>query len=433
MSDNSLDTSVAPASGSSHAGRLAPAIVAILSTAISGYCFAVLPVLRGALQAHLHTSLSQFGFLLSAGAVPGAVSALVGGMLVARTGARSVLRVALVGTAVGYFAAAAVRGWIGMLLAVLLIFLFQGCLALATQAYLADLFPGARRRVLSAYLVTVSVMGIGFPLWAEAIVRMQADPTPVSFRQLLHVPFAVVGAPMLLGAVLLRQREPRAQRRSGTARSSTWRRRSLQPGSPVLVALLVLHVISDNAAYLWMSRVLASPSFPASLVTPGVVMASFSLGYAVSRAFLSMLPEQVGRNLLLVAPGLLGGTAFIAGVLSHQQVLTAAGYVLGGFLWSLEYPALLATLSRREGRNFGFALGLVTVGSGIGSFVVPYGMGLAGSALGDARLWTILLWPAVGFLAVGAGGAFWLARYRPFATAERDGTSAAASDASASR
>ena len=162
-------------------------------------------------------------------------------------------------------------------------------------------------------------------------------------------------------------------------------------------------------------------------------MASFSLGYAVSRAFLSVLPEQVGRGLLLVAPGLLGGTAFIAGVLSHQQVLTAAGYVLGGFLWSLEYPTLLATLSRREGRNFGFALGLVTVGSGIGSFVVPYGMGLAGSALGDARLWTILLWPAGGFLAVGAGGALWLARHRPFAGAERDGAFAAASDASASR
>jgi hypothetical protein len=256
-------------------------------------------------------------------------------------------------------------------------------------------------------------VGACLPLWAEVIVQAHAGPSPARFALLLHLPFAIVGAILLLGAAWLGPRAARATGEAEMSHASTWRGKPLQRGSLALVGLLVLHITCDNSAYLWMSRVLGS-YHAVSALTPGRVMSAFSLVYAGSRAVLALMPEHVGRRALLTAPGLLGGTAFALGVLSHQHLLTAAGYVLGGLLWSLEYPTLLATLARREGSNFGFVQGLVMVGAGLTTFVVPYGMGLLGSALGEARLWTILLGPALGFLGVGAGGALWLATHRGF-------------------
>jgi len=78
-----------------------------------------------------------------------------------------------------------------------------------------------------------------------------------------------------------------------------------------------------------------------------------------------VLPEHVGRRAFLVLPGLLGGSALLAGLLSRSQVGTAVGYVLGGACWSFEYPVLVTLVSTYAPHRFGRILALVEVVSGV--------------------------------------------------------------------
>jgi len=391
--------------------RLKYAVVTILLGTFSTYT-EVLPVLRNELQSYFGIGVREFGLLLSIGMVPGALAALAAGVLIDRWGPRAVLRGCLAGIGFGMCLAAQGRRWVIMLVAVATIACFAQPLYIAIQAYLVNLFPRHRRRVLSLNLVIVSTRGILFPLWAEYLLHLQRTHAGLRFSHILHIPFALFSIPMFLGTLLYRR-----QRALGRVSSRTIEdRRSLAvlpPSSMLLILLLVVHGVADTAAYMWMPRVLDSESFPEHPLVPGFVMAAYALVYVLSRGVLSLLPERLGSRVMLVAPGILGGSIFLAGILSRSQPFTALGYVLGAFLWSLEYPAILAVLAGNERHRFGSALAIQMLGAGIGTFLVANLMGWMGAKLGDPQLWAILLVPSLGFPLVGIGGALWLLRYGP--------------------
>ncbi len=386
----------------------ATALLVILGALVS-YPSGVLPIFRDSLQSHFRIDISRLGLLLSAGMIPGSLAALAAGVLVDRRGPGPVLRVCLAGVGAGMLLAGTASGWGLMALASVVMALFSSPLRVALQTYLVGLFPDNRRRALSIDMAVCGSFGILTPLWAEGLLRLTKASSGVTFAQVLHLPFLGLGLLLLAGAVVCRAKPPEAAElhtapeRGGLA--------SLAPGSALLLLMAVLHATADNASCLWLPRILDSASYPVRPLAPGVVMAVFCLGYAVSRAGLAVLPEEAGRRWMLVAPGLLGGSAFLAGLLSRSQVGVSAGYIAGGFLWSLEYPAILAALAARQPRGFGTALALALLGSGVGAFVLSNAMGYLGAHLGEARLWMILLPPACGFLLVGVAGAFWVARY----------------------
>jgi len=101
--------------------RLGCAVVTILLWALGGIT-AMLPVYRDALQSHFGLSLDQFGLLISIGAVPGVLGALIGGMLVDRLGPRAVLGACLFGAAAGMALAGVPAQWVLMLVALGVIF-----------------------------------------------------------------------------------------------------------------------------------------------------------------------------------------------------------------------------------------------------------------------------------------------------------------------
>ena len=123
-----------------------------------------------------------------------------------------------------------------------------------------------------------------------------------------------------------------------------------------------------------------------------------------------MVPDEFGRRAFLVLPGLLGGGAFLAGVLSRDFWLTAGGYVLGAFLWSAEYPAMLGTLAGCGKRHFGLALALAQALTGLLTSAMVMGAGRTMACLGEDRSWQVMAALAGGFLLVGFGGGLWLAR-----------------------
>jgi len=376
-----------------------------------GSYLVVLPVFRGTLQEYYGVETEGFGLLLSIGMIPGALAALAAGAMIQRRGARSVLRVSLLGLGGGMLLAAVAARWTVMLVAVAAMACFAGPLHIAVQSYLANLFPRRRRRVLSMHLVAASAVGALYPLWAEWLLSLQASHPSIRFAHVLHVPFAALAVVSVLGGLLYVRRKSLARPPPAAAPASRWHWARLSRAGAGLVVLMVLHGTCDTAIYFWMPKVLDGESFSRHLLRPGVVVACYLLAYALSRALLAMLPERTGRRAMLVVPGLLGGGLFLAGILSRTQALTGIAWVLGAFVWSVEYPAMMAWLAEKEGRRFGAGMAMCSVGAGVATFAMMNVMGWMGGAIGEERLWTILLIPAAGYPLVGIGGAIWVWRF----------------------
>lgn len=404
-----------PASGSRRhtttRRRFAYAAATILLCSLTSYAANVLPVFRDSLQTYFGIGEARFGLLLSIGLVPGALAGIAGGVLADRWGPRAVLRWGLLGSGLA-MCLAAVGTRYGLMVAAVVLLSVSICPAyIALQPYLVNLFPGQRRRVLSLSLVWISVMGILYALCAEHLLELHQQREGMDFAQVLHVPFALLAAPMLLGALLYRRRKRLGPHRPEADKRRPLLRLSFRPGTWMLIAMGVLHMTADCAAFNWLPRVLDSASFARQVFKPGHVLAAYGAAYVLSRALLAVLPERVGRRLMLVAPGMLGGAAFLVGVFSRSQALTSAGYVLGAFLWSAEYPAIMATIVERDRANFGSALAVMTLISSAAGTVLTYCMGLMGNAVGESRLWMILPLPACLFPLVGVCGLLWLLKH----------------------
>jgi len=120
------------------------------------------------------------------------------------------------------------------------------------------------------------------------------------------------------------------------------------------------------------------------------------------------LPESFGRRSMLIAPGLLGGAAFLVGLSTRTQLGTAAGYIVGGLLWSVEFPVAIAMLARQEPRRLGRLLGTHSFAMGVLWFAMMYLTGRLGEMLPEEQFWKVLLIPALGFPMVGLCGGSWL-------------------------
>ncbi len=386
----------------------------------------ILSVFRDTLQSHFAISIDEFGLMISIGAIPGMLGAVLGGRLVDRRGPRVVLRVCLFGAGVGMAMAALAGEWIYLLIALGVTAGFSSPMWIAAQSYLVRLFPRRRRRVLSLSLVAMSITGVAVPLLAEGLLHLRRTHPSVSFSHILHIPFAAAAAVLLLAVPLYRRKKALGAAAGAPSPAGPAPvRRPLDKSALLLVAMMVVHATCDSSAMMWMPRVLGSSSYAERPLLPGVVTAGFSLAYVLARGLLSVLPEQWGRRAMLIAPGVVGSAVLLAGILSRSQAVTAVCYVVGGFCWSFEFPAILSTLAGSDGRRFGSTLGLLWVGSGLGTFALANTMGLLARSLGDASLWMILILPAAGFPLVSLGGAIWVWRFgRGGAGPEAPGASA---------
>ncbi len=390
--------------------RLLYALIIAAVALIAGYK-GVLPVFRSHLKAYLDIGDAGFGLLFSVGYLPGLASVLLGGQLIDRWGSRRVIRVCLLGMGCGMLvvAFAGQRYW-AFLLATAISGAFNGPLFIAISAYLGKLFPRNQRQVISLNLATTSTGGMIFPLVAEGLLSLASYSEMVGFAEVLHLPFLLVGV-LLLALSFVYHRSsavPGAQSTSSrNGRRWNWRDLLLPRRAFLLALLISLHATSDSILHAWMARFLESASFTAQAIKPGVVLSGFALSYLLARGFLALLPDRLGRQALMVVPGLLGGGILIGGVLSRGYILTAAGYVLGALCWSCEYPAIVSALLRHDRRRFGSAMAMSGMMTAAAMFIGMNVMGGVIDRVGEARLWQAMLLPACGFPMVGIGGWLW--------------------------
>ena len=347
-------------------------------------------------------------FLLNIGVAIGAVGALLGGRFVDRLGPSAVLRTSLGGCVVGLLLAALPASWTVLVAALCVVGLFAAVANLALPAYLVRLFPNQRRRVLSLALVGSAGLSILYPLIAEGLLKLTSAAGRGGFTLALHGLFAGTAILLLVGTLWQRfdQRGGGAERPTPVAETALLTRSA----TVLLAALMALHGAADLSASVWMPRVLASASFHRQVLLPGLVSSAYALAYLIARSLLSAAPETRWRRRLMALPGLLGGTIFLGGILTRDQVGTAVGFLAGGCLWALEYPAFLATLSR-AGPRFGRAMAAASAAGGVGGFLFSTALGALGDRWGDTELWRMLILPAVAFQLTGLGGLWWVLKH----------------------
>ncbi len=396
-----------PAREARHKGQLAAVVILLCSVAV---VWSILPVFRDALQAYYGLTNARFGILLSVGNLAGAFGALVGGPMTDRHGPWPVFRHGLAGCAIGLAVCAIPGDWRLMMLGLAILFFFFCAMVIPAQKGLVSLFPKNRRRILTAFLVGAAVVSMVQPLVGEGLLKA-VNGGWLSFAAALHGVFGLTALMLLAGLVWCLARGDPAAEPDADAGPQTHDGRV--GGLWLLVALATMHCCWDAMASVWVPKVLAGPSYASHLILPGLVVSLFGLAYVVSRSLLGLMPENAWRRRLMVAPGLAGGLVLAGGLLLRTQAAAAAGYVLGGFCWSVEYPVFLAAMA--GDRRFGKAMAALNVAAGVLCFALPAAQGFVADALQEAGrsdlTWTVLLAPAAGFMLNGVLGAVWVRRY----------------------
>lgn len=387
--------------------------VAVSALAVLANYVGILPVFRAHLQDYLMIGDARFGLLFSVAPLAGGLAVLGSGFLLNRFGAVRLIRFSLWGVAAGMLLlTAAGNCWPAVLVGVTLSTLATGPFGIAMNAYLTRLFPRDRRRILSLGLAVGSAGGIALPLLAELLLSLSARWPAISFGLILRGPCLLVGLVLLAAGFAYRGRPLTEHPARPIPPPWEWRPFVLPLPVAWLVGLLALHGATDSAIFIWMPRFLDSQGFPSHPVAPGVVLAGMAAAYVVSRAGLAALPEAWGRRTLLILPGLLGGGVFITGVVTRSFGLTVGGYLLGAFLWSAEYPAMLGAMAERGRPHFGTALAMAQVLVGIFTAVLVYAMGQWVAHQGEERMWLGMAVLGGGFLGAGLGNALWVAGTR---------------------
>lgn len=384
--------------------RAVYATLIIILMALTNYR-SILPIFRDQLQAYLHIHDRLFGVMFSLPQWLSLIPLLLVGWIVTRWGPRRLLTLSLLVTGAGMaYLALCGASWVGLSLALILSTMGFVLLEVSGSTFLVQLYPEQKRRILSLGMAARSGTETLTPMLAEGLMLLVAAAPAVSFASVLHLPFALLAVAFVAGALILRAT---GSVPSGDARWR-WQDMLVSRRSTGLLMLIMLHSAADATLFTWMSRFLGSQAFTEHPLRPGIVLSGFSVAYIVSRLLLARMPEGWGRRALLVLPGLLGGSVFILALLSRNYLLTAAGYVVGGFLWSTEYPTMLGRIAELEGERFGTAMALISVVSAVGFASTMLASGWFVQSMGEPRMWIPMAVFAGGFVLTGLGGAVWV-------------------------
>ncbi len=397
--------------------RLAPAAappvwreaaVGIALCVLSGYCGAGLPVFRDTLRDHFGVTDRLLGLLFSIGLIPGALAAFAAGLATSRWGAGRLIAPAAASLALAYLIAAIVPRYSGLLLACVIAAVASQFIFLTVQSRVVDLFPGRGRRTMSLFLAGTTLGCALFPLAAEALLQLSRRAGGVPFAWVLHAPFGILAVLTILVALPLRRvaaTRPAAPRVPGPQGRHAL---SFTPAGLALILLMTLHTTADNLYVMWLPRVLDSSSFPVRPLSPGPVLAAASFVYVAARLLLAFAPEHRGRRTALVAPYLIGSALLLAAVVGRSQAAAGAAYVFGSLLWSAGYPTQLALLVEVERGRFAAAAAAALLIMGVLTTILSCAMGALADAVGESRLWLILLVPVTVTLLTGLGNAAWI-------------------------
>lgn len=388
-------------SGMSRMVRNAMAWVLIIGSALAAYTVTAPGVFRSALRDYLRVDETRFGMLLGIGSLTGAVGAVAAGIVARKTGPVNLLKPLFLLSGIGYAMVGFSDSFVTVMLGLGLCGFGAQALCATSQGALTQLYPESCRRMLSIHTVAAAS---GSMLYASIVEKMLGlcAGSPSSFGLCFHAPFFLFALLLFLCAQVFRKGvvEQLAGEKTQADGAPVASRISL--AAWLTIAALSIHSIADTLLYLWMPRLLEQGRY-ASGFKPGYVLTAYSLAYVVSRTLLALMKEQSFRRSFLSLPGVLGASMVLLGLLLGGP-WTGICYIAGAFLWSAEYPSMLALLSGQVSRkSFTVCVAGVLASSGfaIAVFSTGFGKMLDAGLIGLER---VLIFPAVLFVSVSVIG-----------------------------
>jgi len=359
---------------------------------------AVLPVFGARLLQYFGITNEQFGNLMGLQLLGRLPTLLAVGPLIARLGVRRVIEVGLAGMGVSFLIMGLGRQLLGFQAALLTRGFFVGLVAVALPAFLIALYPALKRRMVAVHLVAFAAPAILYPLLAGRLLRWSAAGGDHAFGSVLHVPFLIIGAIMVLGALVLglfKQEQVRAQ---VEAPSTIDLRALLSPFPLIIMLLIALHGAADSTVFNFMAMFMED-HFERLPLGPEWAIAGHSIAYVITRSILAVLPERLGQRAILTLAGPIGGLIIIAGFWWGGPIGVPVFYTVGCLFFAAEYPVLLSEISSRSLGHFGSVFAAGSLVLQVATWALLRVAGRIADITGGYRL--SLTIAALGFIAFG--------------------------------
>lgn len=365
------------------------------------YHGSVLPILVIELGSFFRVSTILVGLLLSSASIGTMLAGGVAGPMIDYYGARKVLIASIAGLSIALLSSGGAPSFAIYFIAAIAIAMTYNAMSMAIPLYIIALNPKWQRKGFALNLVTGVVPGLFFPYLTERLIATNS----ISFESVLRAPYISIGVLCVVLFIVFAARSPtvggagkqEASFFSGLKNrvAPVFRRRRTW----LFVLLSVLHGTADSTIYQWFPTYLVH-RFDNLVIGPGLTMSLFSLSYFLSRVIIVLLPEHVGRRVLVVIPGLLGGALMCVSLFTGNSTTASLFYIAAAFCWSFEFPAMFSEAFRETKIGFGsFQSVALLITSGI-TFVIVNSFGIAVDS--GVRLEVLLAATALLFIVFGA-------------------------------
>lgn len=424
-------------------------VVVVVLTMLSGG-WSMIPVFAPRIMELYDLTNEQYGTMIGLRGIAAIPGYVVVGPLIVAFGTRRVAEASLFGTGLFFFIWGIVPTLLSLQCCVIGLGFFLSLFSVAIPALLISLFPQRKRGMFAVNLVALALPSMFFPFIADRVVQwslendspdivvhesaasgpqdseLMAESTEGGSKDVekafiakrMFVPFAVVGAVLLLGTCFLcvwkrnlpldsKGSLPQGQDKSCLPDNSSslisrvqlFVQQLLSVRALLVVVLIALHGSADNTVYMFLPAFMESQFEHLPLATAWAVSAH-GLAYVVTRSILSVTPENIGQRAILTLVGPIGGSVVIGMLWFSPALAVPALYFLASLLFAAEFPTLVSELSSRSMGAFGTILATGLLVGEVATFTMLKGTGwLADRTGGDYRI--ALSVAACGFLAFG--------------------------------
>jgi MFS family permease len=328
-----------------------------------------------------HLSESQLGIVLTLFGAAALVSMQFVGSLVARTGSRRLIRLALALLPILLAAVGQARGVVQLGIAVALMGLVHGAVDVAMNAHAVAVERLRGRPIMSGCHAAWSVSAVLASLVSAAVTRAGVD---------IGAQFAVVAAVLLIAGQLATRGllPPSADQAQGETRSrwsGGWTR-------PVLIfgAMGFVVMIGEAAVISW-SGVLLHEARGSGLATAGLAFTAFTAFQTAGRLIGDRLTEQYGADVLFRGCALVAVIGLTVVVAVPLWPAAIAGFALMGLGGSVLLPLIFSAVGQVGGVEAATAVSRLTTFTYAGILIGPAVVGWFAAAAG-------LIWTFTGLL-----------------------------------
>jgi fucose permease len=352
-----------------------PLFAALLMSFIAfGACVTIIGATVPDIVRGFEWSYTAMGLLLSSGSMAYFIAAFASGILIRKLGARRMIVGGLILQAAGLVGFATMpQLWANIPFYVML-GLGQGAMEVVINHSVARMEPGGKSRAMNLMHAAFTVGAILGPLLLVALVaagmnwatiyRLMALVTLVMAVALSRTPFG-----------RLATEEEHAEGGPGMLHLLS------RPLMIMCTLLLLLYVGAELGVSSWVSEYYVTVLRQAKS-TGAVMVAVFWVGLLIGRLALSYGYHGHRQAELLFVLGVICAAGLLFATHMSDPWLAGAGFFVAGLGYSAMYPLVIVLVAERFKRASSIAVGVVTMGGGLGSFTFPFIMGAVSDRYG---------------------------------------------------